>query len=163
MSDAAVVTLVSGLVTVTTIVTGFLTLWIKIKYGVEKAQEAADTANVVEGKMNAVEGKVDENTLITERIEKQTNGPLTQKVAELERKFNGRVSQIEDHAIRVNALEVRIERVMLSIDSLSKNADSTRHEMRSLMQTMINNQALILAGMNGQKAVLHESHDQVQR
>ena len=58
MSDAAVASIVTGIVTVLTMVMGFLTLWIKLRYGVGKAEEA-----VV--KVKAVESKIDENTHLT--------------------------------------------------------------------------------------------------
>ena len=53
MSDAAIASIVTGMVTMTTIVAGFLTIWVKMKYGAEKAEE--------------VSKKVDNNTEITKR------------------------------------------------------------------------------------------------
>ena len=47
MSDAAVASLVTGLITITTMVVGFLTLWLKLRYGVES--------------------KIDTNTLLTKQ------------------------------------------------------------------------------------------------
>lgn len=35
MSDPAIATIVTGLVTITTMIVGFLTLWVKLRYGVE--------------------------------------------------------------------------------------------------------------------------------
>ena len=58
MTDAAIAAVVTGVVTVTTMVIGFLTLWVKLKYGVEKAEEAVS-------KTKAVERKIDDNTVIT--------------------------------------------------------------------------------------------------
>ena len=59
MSDAAVATTVTGLVTITTMIMGFLTLWIKLKYGIKKVEEATEKAHTVEQ-------KIDHNTVITE-------------------------------------------------------------------------------------------------
>lgn len=59
MSDAALTTLVSGIITVTTTLVGFLTLWLKLRYGIEKVEEAAIKAK-------EVEKKIDTNTTITE-------------------------------------------------------------------------------------------------
>lgn len=98
MSDAAIAAIVTGVVTVATMVVGFLTLWVKLKYGVEKAEEAVT-------KTYAVERKIDDNTVITkaasvaaltnakaaadnaieakeasEYISKQLNGSLEQKI-----------------------------------------------------------------------------------
>ncbi len=76
MSDAAVFALVSGLIQITVITTGFLTLWIKLKYGVEEAKESAEkaeaSANVAEvsasnaeRRSKVVEEKIDVNTKLT--------------------------------------------------------------------------------------------------
>lgn len=55
MSDLAIANLVTGAVTVSTLVIGFLTLWLKIKYGVDRAD--AGSAKI--------ENKIDDNTKIT--------------------------------------------------------------------------------------------------
>lgn len=121
MSDAAIASVVTGLVTVVTLITGFLTLWVKLRYGVEKAEEAATKAKLVEH-------KIDTNTQITERIEKQTNGPLS-----------ARLQQLEDHAARIGTLEVKVETIRTGLENVGKNIDSTRHEMRTQLQTVISN------------------------
>ncbi len=41
MSDAAIAQVVAGLITITTVVVGFLTLWVKLKYGADQAKVAA--------------------------------------------------------------------------------------------------------------------------
>lgn len=58
MSDSAVATIVAGSITIATMVIGFLTLWVKLRYGVEKAEEVAR-------KTAAVEVKLDNNTSLT--------------------------------------------------------------------------------------------------
>ena len=62
VSDAAVAnivaTIVTGGVTVTTLVVGFLTLWVKLRYGAQQVEKAAIKADVVEK-------KIDSNTAIT--------------------------------------------------------------------------------------------------
>lgn len=58
MTDVGMASLVTGLITITGMIVGFLTLWAKLKYGVEKAEEAAT-------KVKAVEDKIDENTSLT--------------------------------------------------------------------------------------------------
>ena len=42
MSDSAVATIVTGLVTMVTLVVGFLTLWVKLKYGADKVERKID-------------------------------------------------------------------------------------------------------------------------
>ena len=42
MSDSAVATIVTGLVTMVTLVVGFLTLWVRLKYGADKVERKID-------------------------------------------------------------------------------------------------------------------------
>ena len=58
MSDAAIANIVTGIVTTVTLLIGFLTLWVKLRYGVEKTEEVARRSQ-------QVESKVDHNTLVT--------------------------------------------------------------------------------------------------
>lgn len=137
MSDVSVASAVTGLVTITTMVIGFLTLWVKLKYGVDKADEAARVAKVVED-------KVDDNTAITARIEKQTNGGLDER---LDIKFQ----QLADHDARITALEAKVEAVKVATDALGKNLDSTRHEMRGHLQTISTNLHVLTANVGAIK------------
>jgi DNA repair ATPase RecN len=139
MSDAAMASLVTGSVTIVTLVIGFLTLWIKLKYGVVKAEEAANNAQRVEGKIDnaataaqVVAKNLAHNTELTSRIEKQTNGPLTAKL-----------DLIEDHSARIAALEGKVESIKNTLDGMSKNLDSTRHELRGHLQTITNSIQLL--------------------
>lgn len=125
MSDGAIVTVMTGVVTIVMGVIGFLTLWVKLKYGVERADEAAENAQ-------KVEKKLDENTKITARIEQQTNGPLTTRLA----KFEEKLGQLEDHNTRIGALEMKVEATRTALDGLNKNLDSTLHEIRGQLQTI---------------------------
>lgn len=69
MSDAAVTSLVTGAVTITTLVVGFLTLWVKLKYATHQAklaaQDASNRADVAAKKVGVVEEKIDTNTALT--------------------------------------------------------------------------------------------------
>ncbi len=58
MSDTGITVLVAGLLQLATMIVGFLTLWIKLKYGAEQAEKAKLKAEMVER-------KIDENTSIT--------------------------------------------------------------------------------------------------
>lgn len=58
MSDAAIATLVTGVLSLATMVIGFLTLWIKLRYGVERTEALAQ-------KTQTVEYKIDTNTALT--------------------------------------------------------------------------------------------------
>jgi uncharacterized coiled-coil DUF342 family protein len=132
MSDAAVTTIVTGLVTIIISVVGFLTMWVKLKYGAGEAVKAAHNVQRVESKIDkaataaeVVATNLAHNTELTSRIEKQTNGPLSEKL-----------ELIEDHSTRIAALEAKVEGVKATIDTVNKNLDSTRHEVRGHLQTL---------------------------
>ena len=42
MSDSAIATIVTGLVTMVTLIVGFLTLWVRLKYGADKVERKID-------------------------------------------------------------------------------------------------------------------------
>ena len=125
MSDGAITTICACVASTVVSVIGFLTLWVKLKYGVEPQAKA------LAQKTDVVEKKIDANTLVTtEAKDAVSNGAL----AAYEARFN-------EHDTRISALETKI-------DSVSKNIDSTRHEMRNSLQTLTN-----MVGMLGYKGV----------
>ena len=93
MSDSAVMVLVSGLITITTMIVGFLTLWVKLKYGADKVEKQVD----VIGK------KVDANTEVTlagtseasynARVAAKTASVAATKVHEINTKLNGELDE----------------------------------------------------------------------
>lgn len=107
MSDTAIATICSCAIQAVIGILGFLTLWVKLKYGMEpKAESLAK--------------KLDANTLVTtETKEAVSNGGLSAYDA----RFN-------EHDVRIAAVEA-------ALDTVSKNVDSTRHEMRSTFQSVI--------------------------
>jgi hypothetical protein len=135
VSDAAITTIVSGAVTITLAVIGYLDMRSKLKRGNAQAEKAAEKAELAVGQAKAVEDKIDANTAITKKIDGQTNGGLDDRFA--------------DHAARITALETKIVSVDAKQDSLGKNMDSTRHEMRGHFQTISN--ALSLLNARGTK------------
>lgn len=143
MSDAAVATIVGGLVTMLGMVIGFLKLWVDIRYGNKKAEDAAVKAGEAATKAGEVEDKLDANTAITSRIEAQTNGPLSEKFANLENRISAKFGQVDEHAARIGALELKVEAIKVSLDGLNKNLDSTRHEFRGHFQTIVNSLQLL--------------------
>ncbi len=78
MSDAAILTLVSGLVTISTMVFGFLTLWVKLRYGAAKAEEAvvkAEAAVIVATQVSSDNQKDSSDRIaLLHKIDHQTNG-----------------------------------------------------------------------------------------
>jgi uncharacterized protein YoxC len=100
MSDAAVTTLVAGFVQVAVLVVGFLTLWIKLKFGVEGAQRSAEKAA---SKVQDVADKLATNTATTDEVNSkadtivsQTNGVMgaLKNAVDL---LAARVSKLEDY------------------------------------------------------------------
>lgn len=65
MSDGSITTIVTGTVTVATLVVGFLTLWLKLRYGVERADSLSRKADSLAAQTGAVKEKLEENTAIT--------------------------------------------------------------------------------------------------
>lgn len=119
MSDAAITTLASSLVQIVLTVVGFLTLWVKLRYGVEVSQKAANKAQDVESKLDA-------NTVTTESVNakadtivKQTNGSFDQ-VRILVAKIAERVDKLEEYN-RTNAHRIfdAINAVHLKVAELS--------------------------------------------
>lgn len=136
MSDAAIANIVTGIVTVTTIVIGFATLWLKLKYGVEKkADEAALKAA-------EVEGKIDGNTQITSEVRNAT-AKVAEHVIDCDEERKTLLRNINAHESRILNLENQMLSLKASVDLVSKNMDSTRHEVRGHLQTLTNKLDLI--------------------
>lgn len=89
----------------------------RIEHGLEENTE----------KTNAITDKVDTNTEMTARIEQQTNGPLTESL-----------STLQEHDKRITALEADLKAVKVSIEGMDRNLNSTRHEMRGHLQSVMN-------------------------
>lgn len=83
MSDAAVASIVGGVITIVTLVVGFLTLWVKLKYGVTKLEEAAKTG--AENKLAVAENTqlTRRNTSAVDNVASQLNGALDDKVTRI--------------------------------------------------------------------------------
>lgn len=110
MSDAAVATVVSGVITVVGMIVGFLTMWIKLQHAGAKAEEAAVKAE-------EVEKKIDNNTAITRagtasaasaarvaadkaiELAKQMNGALDQRIRDIVKEHTDQlVKAFTDHS-----------------------------------------------------------------
>lgn len=154
MSDTVIIvtTVVTGVVTIATTIATFLTLWIKLKYGVEKAE--------------SVEAKVDDNTKKTEEVgrkadmantavrdvNKKLNGgldsSLTAAIAPLHQALREHTANDEqmagehakailDHSSRISVLEKQVVVLQSSMDNLTDSIKSTRHEMRGHLQIIV--------------------------
>jgi chromosome segregation ATPase len=142
VSDAAITTIVSGAVTITLAVIGYLDMRGKLKRGNEQAELAAEKAEQAVGQAKAVEEKIDANTAITKKIDGQTNGGLDDRFAD----HADRIAALET---KVNSVDAKQDSIVLKQESLDKNINSTRHEMRGHFQTISN--ALSLLNARGAK------------
>jgi hypothetical protein len=135
-----------SIITVTTLVIGFLSMWLKLHYSEKKVEQKVDKAagKAAEAASNAqrVEHKIDDNTALTRKIDGQTNGGLDDRFS--------------DHARRIAALEAtvagvktKVDGVEAKVDGLGKNIDSTRHEFRGYFGIITNN----LSILSGVKAI----------
>ncbi len=96
MSDAAIASIVTGIVTVATLLIGFLTLWVKLRYGEEKTDK--------------VEKKIDDNTVLTKAatvaaaqsaaVAVETATESRKATAEIAKKLNGGVDSAIEHAVK---------------------------------------------------------------
>lgn len=129
MSDAAVASIVTGLVTMTTMIVGFLTMWLKLRYGAEKAAEAAVKAGVLEA-------KVDHNTSLTTDV-KEAASAAANHAATCDEQREKIVKMLDDHDGRIASLEMQIAAMNVSMGAVSRNVDSTRHEIRGHLQTLM--------------------------
>lgn len=125
MSDAAVTTVVVGVINVVGLVIGFLTMWVKLRYAGNKAEEAAEKAIVVERKLDDNTTTTDAVNAKADTIVHQTNGSmeslraLVLQLAEEAKRMGERVEKLEDHnrtsAHRVidavNALHLKVAEI----------------------------------------------------
>lgn len=103
MSDGAITTIVTGVVTAIGLVVGFLTLWVKLQYASKKAEDAASKAETAVTKADVMERKIDGNTAITQSVDdkantivEQTNGSL-EHTRSLVVSIAERVAKLEDY------------------------------------------------------------------
>lgn len=112
MTDATIANIVTATVTIVTMVVGFLTLWVKLKYGEEKVQK--------------VEDKLDDNTRVTrvgnaltessakaaathaataaakaEALSSQLNGKLEERMGALiKQQLEPIIDMLKDHVVK---------------------------------------------------------------
>ena len=134
LSDAAIATVVTGLITIVTMIAGVMTLWIKSAYAIQEVKDEVNKqGNEINRKQDSVSSKLDHNTAISEKAkesaakaELQTNGALSQyKMAVLE------------NASKIAGLEKDTVAIRMSLDVLAKSISETRHEMRGHLQGVI--------------------------
>ena len=138
MSDAAVATLVAGLITIATMVVGFLTLWVKLKYGEKKTDELTKQSQTVEAKVDANTALTRSGTSAATRSAEvaaatatgaaqtaaKTHAATEAIAVNIEKKLNG-------------GLDVAIEKVVGPLrQSLVEHAVNDERNMRDIMSAL---------------------------
>lgn len=128
MSDAAIASIVTGVVTVTSLFVGFLTLYVKIKYGTDKVKDLEDKVddNTVLTKEGTITAARNANIAVaaanrasdkTDAIAKQLNGTLEEKITTIVRQHT--------------------EPILLAIAEHSKQDEQNMREVRQAIDTLI--------------------------
>src|SRR5688500_5697433 len=115
MSDATIVNIVTavvtGSITITTMIIGFLTLWVKLKYGIDQAGNAAAKAEVAAGDAataaRGLEEKVDHNTTITTQAATKA-GEAAEHAATCDEERVNIMQIMKNHDGRISALETQM-------------------------------------------------------
>ena len=174
MSDAATASIMTGIVTITGLVVGFLTIYVRLKYG-EKRSE--DRASALEKKTDDVSKKVDNNTVITKAVSvvaaknakvaaeaaiiaAETTKEINEHTREISGKLNGGV----DSAIRtiINPVQKALEEhaaqddkalmeAHTKIDELTRYVHEREHELRNSLQGQASKLEVILQILKGNK------------
>lgn len=149
MSDAAIANIVTGLVTITVTIVGFLTLWIKLKYGVKKTED-------VEAKAITVEEKLDANTIITKAAsEAAVKSAVTaarsateskEATAAIAAKLNGGVDAAIEAAVA--PLHRRIDEHMGKLKELTDYVHQRNHDMMTALQIHANRLETVILKIN---------------
>ncbi len=129
MSDAAVATIVSGAITIVGLVVGFLTMWVKLTHASAKAEQAVDQAKVVEN-------KIDHNTSMTAQAAVAAE-KASEHTADCDEERVRILKGLAGHDGRISALETQMPALRLALEGVTKNLDTTRHEMRGHLQAVV--------------------------
>lgn len=135
MSDAAIATVATCVVTITTMIVGFLTLWVKLRYGVEKTVEAnekiehntditkkASAVAVINAKEAADTAKSAKEA--TEQMAMKLNGKLDDKITET---VKAHIAPIADALLaHIKQDEDNMEEIRKSFDELKKHIEDNK-------------------------------------
>ena len=118
MSDTAVATIVTGCITVSGMVIGFLTLWVKLRYGVEQkldhntaitqegAEAAATSARAAETSAKRVAETASDAKTTMDSISRRLNGGIDTAISEA---VDPVKAHLEDHVNKFDELKSRVE------------------------------------------------------
>lgn len=136
MSDAAITSIVTGVVTIVTLMVGFLTLWIRLKYGIE-------------GKTDSVSKKLDDNTQLTKnardeaRVSAMSATTTRETVEDINRKLNGGIDSAVLTAVAPlhTALEEKIE---TKLKELTDYVHQRNHDFLNVLGEQNNKVSIIM-------------------
>lgn len=156
MSDAAIASIVTGVVSVVLSAIGFLTLWVKLKYGADQAEQAKQKAQAVEGKIDLSLEKIEVNTKVTKagiKVAARDNkeavvaavdakGATEAMAATVSKKLNGGI----DDAVEKNVgpIKARLEEMAGEIADLKAYQHESKHDLRNMVNNLHLNQKLML-------------------
>lgn len=139
LTDSQVTTVVTGLVTIFLSLIGFLTLWVKLRYGVNKAEEAVVNARA---SAQTLERKIDETSIVATQVKDH--------VTSCDDRYRALSEAIAHHDNRLLALETQVTSIQTgmaavdkSVEAVTDNIRSTRHEIRGSLQTITNQISLL--------------------
>ncbi len=120
MSDAAVATIVAGMVQCTGMIVGFLILWTRLRYAEGAVRSAATKVDVVERKLDANTTTTESVYAKADTIVNQTNGAM-EATRSLVVRISERVDKLEEynhdsvHRLLdvINLLSLKVERVLV--------------------------------------------------
>lgn len=92
---------------------------------------------------SVVKTKVDENTTLTEEV-KTSADKASQHVEGCDERMKVLNAKLATHDSRINSLEGKVNDIQKTVELLGKNIDSTRHEMRNDLQTLMNKLDLLM-------------------
>lgn len=126
MSDAAIANIVTGIVTITTIVIGFLTLWIKLRFGVERKIDDNTVTTKIGQAVAATNAReaataANEASAKSDSIAKQLNGMLEERITTIVKKLVDPIAtSVKEHSELDNRNMEEIKRALQELrDKLS--------------------------------------------
>lgn len=149
MSDTAITTIVTGVVTVVVTVVTFLTLWVKLKYGVEKTEEVAKQTI-------AVDSKIQENTILTKaateaaastaavavKSANESREATAEISATISKKLNGGIDAAVAQAME--PVQAILKDHDAKIEELNQYIHDRNHDILSALQSQSNKLEIIL-------------------
>jgi hypothetical protein len=150
MSDAAIASIVTGAVTVVTLVIGFLTLWVKLKYGDEQTQKTVKHASQI------VQDKIDDNTTITKVnagaavvsavAAAKTAADTKSAVEGINRKLNGGIDAAVQDAVK--PLHDKTEEQGGKLEKLTEYVHQRNHDILTALQIQANKIETVIQMVN---------------